>query len=221
MPTADSNASWDPHVGAEGLQPQPGLALHEAIANQWQPIGNSRHAGVGNTPFENVYTGNVQPLSQAPGSAGPWSEDIFETLEAYPAVQAEHGIVDLFTPFACFECFAAFRNNTELFKHGKDTGHRPYACYCGKTFSRLYTVTRHLGSRAAASGTSSVGAKHSCPFCTKYDGDKGFNRRDHLLQHLRVLHKIDEKGIAFVNGRAGRTALTPAEAVNNVADAAA
>ncbi|KAI0430376.1 hypothetical protein F5Y09DRAFT_307999 [Xylaria sp. FL1042] len=120
---------------------------------------------------------------------------------------------------ACFVCSSTFRNDTELLKHGKDTNHQPYACYCGKTFSRLSTITRHLGSRAAASVTSDASAKYSCPVCTKYDGEKAFGRRDHLLQHLRGHHKFDQKGVAFINASIGRRA--PARAVGNTPGAEA
>ncbi|KAI0477965.1 hypothetical protein F4859DRAFT_478279 [Xylaria cf. heliscus] len=106
-------------------------------------------------------------------------------------------------------------------KHGKDENHRPYACYCGQKFSRLSTITRHLSSRAVKSVMGIVGAGYSCPLCTKYDGENGFNRRDHLRQHLETLHKVESKGIEFLLGRPGHTAPTPAEAVNNAADAVA
>ncbi|KAI0860023.1 hypothetical protein F4860DRAFT_233634 [Xylaria cubensis] len=136
-----------------------------------------------------------------------------ENLEQYPAIQASHGRVEFAPLFACIECFAVFRNDNQLLEHGKNTGHRPYGCDCGKTFSRLYTLTRHLSSKSVASVTSRLGAKHSCPLCTKYDGENGFIRRDHLRQHLRVFHKLDDKGIELVNDRADRMAA--AEAVNN------
>ncbi|RYP47366.1 hypothetical protein DL769_011318 [Monosporascus sp. CRB-8-3] len=35
-----------------------------------------------------------------------------------------------------------------------------------------------------------------CPLCDKHDGDKGFTRRDHLLQHLKRYHRVNEKGLA-------------------------
>ncbi|KAI0444087.1 hypothetical protein F4803DRAFT_549484 [Xylaria telfairii] len=204
VPTSDPNGLWDLGLEVEALQPQrPFLGVPGApnIAGNW--------------PFELVYTSNAQSLFQVPGS------EFLENPAAYAPVQATHGRDELPTPFTCIECRIPFRNNTKLLEHGKETGHRPYACYCGKRFSRLYTFTRHLGSGAAAPATGGVGGKHPCPLCTKYDGEKGFNRRDHLLQHLRVRHKIENKGIAFVNDRAGRTALASAEAVSNAADAGA
>ncbi|KAI1126971.1 hypothetical protein F5Y10DRAFT_243619 [Nemania abortiva] len=42
----------------------------------------------------------------------------------------------------------------------------------------------------------------------KHDGKKAFSRPDHLLQHVRRVHKF-EKGIDPVNGRADYTALFP------------
>ncbi|RYP03044.1 hypothetical protein DL764_005423 [Monosporascus ibericus] len=131
------------------------------------------------------------------------------------------GRVGHLTPFAFVKCFTAFWNNSELLRHGKDTDHHPYACHGGKDFSRLDSLKRHLNSRAAGSETCKSKAKHSCTFCTKYDGEKGFDRRDHLLQHLRGRHHFEENGIAFMKVRAGRTATAPAQAVSNAVDAVA
>ncbi|KAI1747559.1 hypothetical protein F4782DRAFT_535319 [Xylaria castorea] len=208
VPMSDSDGLWSAHLETGGLQPQQQSGVNDCIC----------HPIVFNTPLEDVHTGNVQSLFRVSDQPALPGSDILENLEEYSA-QASHGRVELFDPSTCFECFVAFQNDSKLSKHGKDEGHRPYACLCGKTFSRLYTLTRHLSSRSAASVTSSVGAKHPCPLCTKYDGEKAFNRRDHLLQHLRVLHKIEDKGVSFVNGRADRMALAPAEAVNNAVGA--
>ncbi|KAI0547603.1 hypothetical protein F4679DRAFT_586270 [Xylaria curta] len=166
--TSDFNSSWNPHMRAEGLQPQ------------------------------------------QPGSSRQSSSLVVEHYSATPVL---HGRVELTHQFACIECYAVFQNNNQLWEHGKSTGHRPYSCDCGKTYSKLYALTRHL------SVTNGVGAKYSCPLCTKYDGENGFNRRDHLQQHLRELHKLDKKGMEFIMNYIGPSALAPAEAVNDAADA--
>ncbi|KAI1354595.1 hypothetical protein F5Y01DRAFT_311794 [Xylaria sp. FL0043] len=74
-------------------------------------------------------------------------------------------------------------------------------------------------SRAAASVTNDAGTRYPCPVCTKYDGEKAFPRRDHLLQHLKGRHNFDKKGIAFIDATIGRKA--PARAMGNNAGAVA
>ncbi|RYP78449.1 hypothetical protein DL771_000634 [Monosporascus sp. 5C6A] len=201
-----------------------GIEANEAQHRPISQFANSQRPGPDievNTPFEHARTGGIQYLSQVPRLAGPRSEAFLEVPEEPPPVQAAHGRVGHLTPFACVKCFTTFRDNSELLKHGKDTDHHPYACHCGKDFSRLDSLKRHLKSRAAGSETCKWKAKHSCPFCTKYDGEKGFDRRDHLLQHLRGRHHFEENGIAFMKVRAGRKAPAPAQAVSNAAGAVA
>ncbi|KAI1739469.1 hypothetical protein F4680DRAFT_421684 [Xylaria scruposa] len=164
-----------------------------------------------------VIAGDVPALFQVPDHPGQPDPGALENLEEYPAVPTSHGRLEFLPPFACIVCFEVFRNDNQLLEHGRNAGHRPYSCNCGRTYSRLYALTRHLSSRSVASVTGSVGAKHSCPLCTKYDGESGFNRRDHLRQHLRVFHKLDKKGMESIMDSIGRSAPAPAEAVNDAA----
>ncbi|EFY97918.1 hypothetical protein X797_006566 [Metarhizium robertsii] len=121
---------------------------------------------------------------------------VIETNEA-PAIQEAHGRVEHLGPFVCVKCHMAFRNNTDLWSHGRNAGHDPYACHCNSSFTRLDALKRHLNSKAAGPETSKAKARHSCLFCDKHAGEKGFHRRDHLLQHLRVRHRFEESGIAL------------------------
>ncbi|KAI0096096.1 hypothetical protein GGR51DRAFT_568866 [Nemania sp. FL0031] len=126
---------------------------------------------------------------------------LLEPLQGSPVRQVEHGRVELFGRYACFSCPKDFGSDNQLAKHGKDEGpgHPPYGCLCGKSYSQSKSLTRHLDSVP----------KHSCPVCAKHDGKKGFPRRDHLLQHVRHMHKFEDKGINFMNGRAGNTIPSP------------
>lgn len=59
----------------------------------------------------------------------------------------------------------------------------PFKCHCGRDFTRLYTLKRHIG------GIQKDGViKFECPDCTAYRGKNGFKRKDHLVQHLRRFH---------------------------------
>ncbi|KAI1107989.1 hypothetical protein F5Y14DRAFT_437835 [Nemania sp. NC0429] len=113
-----------------------------------------------------------------------------------------HGRDESVALFTCGECFESFKNNSELGKHGKATGHKPYPCNCGERFSRYDSIRRHLCSHGQP------GAKHPCPVCTKHDGDRAFTRMDHLLQHLRGTHRFDEKGIELMRAHPRRTRRT-------------
>ncbi|KAI0186055.1 hypothetical protein EV127DRAFT_484565 [Xylaria flabelliformis] len=208
-------STWNLHQEAGYLQPQHLVWELDVGANPQAPILGAS----GNTAIEDDYTGHDQRLFQASDRPDLPNSGALENLEQYPAIQASHGRVELFAPFVCIECAAVFQTNDKLWKHGKDVGHRPYGCDCGETFSKLSSVKRHLSSRKVASVTSSVGPRHPCPLCTKYDGENGFNRRDHLRQHLRVFHKLDNKGMESIMGPTGRRAVAPAEAVSNAAGA--
>ncbi|KFG79592.1 hypothetical protein MANI_022042 [Metarhizium anisopliae] len=172
------------------LLPQQNLEVHTLLGQH----GNGSSMGI---PFD---------MGIFPDIIGVRNDHaVIEANEANeaPAIQEMHGRVEHFGPFVCVKCYMAFRNNTELLRHGRNAGHRPYACHCNKSFTRLDALKRHLNSRAAGPETSKAKARHSCLFCGKYAGEKGFDRRDHLLQHLRVRHRFEESAIAFMRLRAG------------------
>ncbi|KAI0482920.1 hypothetical protein GGR56DRAFT_214363 [Xylariaceae sp. FL0804] len=83
----------------------------------------------------------------------------------------------------CTACNQACRNHDELGKHGRDQGHKPYACSCGDTFSRKDSLERHVASKS-----KDTVAQHHCEYCPP--GSKAFKRLDHLSQHHRVFHRI-------------------------------
>jgi hypothetical protein len=103
------------------------------------------------------------------------------------------GIVDLSTQVhgscyddlspSCQACGLAFLTKAAVNQHAKQTQHSPYRCHCGKTFSRIDVLSRHVQTFQSSS-------RFPCPHCEKFAGIKGFARRDHLIQHLRVYHRI-------------------------------
>ncbi|KAI0469771.1 hypothetical protein GGR56DRAFT_242743 [Xylariaceae sp. FL0804] len=47
--------------------------------------------------------------------------------------------------------------------------------------------------------------KYPCEHCEAHQGQHGFKRKDHLTQHLRVFHHLDNAGIAkYLSDRHGR-----------------
>ncbi|KAF2000875.1 hypothetical protein P154DRAFT_491091 [Amniculicola lignicola CBS 123094] len=92
--------------------------------------------------------------------------------------------------YRCNECLKECGNEWALGIHRSQTGHALIVCAfsgCGKRFSRQDTYSRHRSTHDEAS------TRHPCKYCRKYRGSNGFKRRDHLLQHIRGYHNIQEK----------------------------
>ncbi|KAI1318282.1 hypothetical protein F5Y16DRAFT_392082 [Xylariaceae sp. FL0255] len=87
------------------------------------------------------------------------------------------------------ECAKPCSNDADLRKHGQQEGHRPYGCLCGSRFGRLDVLTRHIKSKINSN------PEHPCPHCDRYQGSRAFQRYDHLVQHLRTFHKLDQEAI--------------------------
>ncbi|KAI1102024.1 hypothetical protein F4804DRAFT_314278 [Jackrogersella minutella] len=102
----------------------------------------------------------------------------------YDPDTSDHHQVHGSIPFSCAECGASFPNKTRLERHAYDDRHNAVACSCGKRFSRLDSLNRHLDSFRKDI------RRFSCPRCKRYRGNNGFRRRDHLIQHLSGYHKI-------------------------------
>ena len=79
----------------------------------------------------------------------------------------------------CHECFEHFPHKSALDKHATQTQHGGYACGCGGTFTRLDSLDRHIQ-------TSESKTFYPCNYCSKV-----FTRPDHLTQHLRGYHKME------------------------------
>lgn len=76
-------------------------------------------------------------------------------------------------------------------RHVKPT---PYICVfpsCDRQFARSYDLDRHMQTHFPGANI-----KYDCPqakagsFCRRV-GDKGFTRKDHLIEHLRKVHLLD------------------------------
>ncbi|KAI1635971.1 hypothetical protein F4809DRAFT_641955 [Biscogniauxia mediterranea] len=61
-------------------------------------------------------------------------------------------------------------------------------CVCGVRFTRSDALQRHITCKS-----KSVTPQYPCRFCNRHQGDKAFLRRDHLAQHLKIYHKIENK----------------------------
>ncbi|KAI1497000.1 hypothetical protein F5X99DRAFT_398461 [Biscogniauxia marginata] len=115
--------------------------------------------------------------------------DLLWTHKHTPHVSGHHRVNGHPTLFACAECNESFKSQEELQLHGHTRQHSPFACSCGAKYVRIDVFDRHIKS------LSKDGPRYPCSFCRRYRGKHGFRRRDHLVQHLRGYHKLDEEEI--------------------------
>ncbi|KAI2470356.1 hypothetical protein F4781DRAFT_430379 [Annulohypoxylon bovei var. microspora] len=85
----------------------------------------------------------------------------------------------------CTECSKTFKTNDELRKHGAKERHDPYGCVCGTKFTRLDALNRHITTQSPNT------PQYPCEYCYDRQGESGFNRLDHLAQHLKNYHRIE------------------------------
>lgn len=90
---------------------------------------------------------------------------------------AHHSRVESDLPHTCTACSASFPNNYQLEQHATKNKHKAYFCTCGKAFTKLTALKRHVEESTQA-------REHQCPLC-----DKEFKRPGHVEQHLRLIHK--------------------------------
>lgn len=117
------------------------------------------------------------PQTQAP------SADETINSEMSPSNQDEHERVG--SAGTCMECFQTFRADTYLNFHATSESHTAFMCKCGKGYTRLDVLSRHLDSYRPEL------PKFKCPHCKSNSGGKSFKRKDHLTQHIRGFHSID------------------------------
>ncbi|MCJ1402341.1 hypothetical protein MMC11_005561 [Xylographa trunciseda] len=100
------------------------------------------------------------------------------------AEDVEHGPSESNSRLVCLQCRAVYKARNSLEWHGWKESHTVYGCKCGKGFTRIDDLRRHLKNFRPES------AKHPCPHCRRHRGEKAFKRKDHLEQHLRNYHHI-------------------------------
>ncbi|KAI1388506.1 uncharacterized protein F4822DRAFT_403002 [Hypoxylon trugodes] len=94
--------------------------------------------------------------------------------------------------YICAECREPFEQRYKLDYHASEQRHQPFGCSCGKTFSRIDSLTRHCASFCKG------GNLFPCKYCKAYRGNHSFTRRDHLVQHLGGYHKFSPEEIEEV-----------------------
>jgi hypothetical protein len=90
----------------------------------------------------------------------------------------------------CDQCLEVFELSWNLDSHALQSGHTTFICKqedCEKGFSRLDTYSRHQRSHQKDA------RRFPCKYCRKYRGKNGFKRSDHLTQHIRNYHHIENE----------------------------
>lgn len=95
-----------------------------------------------------------------------------------------HGPIQTPEPNSCQECTQSFPTNVALERHARFLHHNSFKCKCGKPYARLDNLKRHWDQTP----------KFPCPHCNWYTGANAFAREDHLTQHLRTNHRINNSG---------------------------
>lgn len=78
-------------------------------------------------------------------------------------------------------CHRVCSNGSKLQEHAKVTGHKAFRCVCGKAFSKLCSLSRHIEETRDEDGQG----KYRCCHCL---WGKSFKRLNHLEQHLKTKH---------------------------------
>ncbi|OTB04525.1 hypothetical protein M426DRAFT_11419 [Hypoxylon sp. CI-4A] len=94
-------------------------------------------------------------------------------------------------PLYCVNCQTSFETRKELRRHAREEQHNVIGCLCGKTFSRPDALIRHCDKKDR---------KFPCTFCKRHRDEDSFHRQDHLAQHLRGYHKLEEERIITICG---------------------
>jgi hypothetical protein len=114
----------------------------------------------------------------------PTDGSLQSTDTSATAISPPHFRADSHREIMCNECSEHFPHKSALDNHAKQTTHGAYACSCGVTFTRLDVLDRHIQ-------TFNPKTFYPCTYCSKFSGLRAFTRRDHLTQHLRGYHKIE------------------------------
>ncbi|KAH7132201.1 hypothetical protein B0J11DRAFT_521071 [Dendryphion nanum] len=109
---------------------------------------------------------------------------IYRNTEYFLHLRKAHANV-----YTCNFCQKHFSSQYRLSYHVERSGHAAIHCHhdgCGRVFSRADTYQRHLRTHQKDA------QRFPCTYCKKYRGENGFKRKDHLRQHVRNYHHIED-----------------------------
>ncbi|KAH8743862.1 hypothetical protein F5882DRAFT_313340 [Hyaloscypha sp. PMI_1271] len=89
----------------------------------------------------------------------------------------------------CVKCELSFKVMEELASHCRITGHAGFVCRfpgCGAECIHYTDLKRHQLIHKRKTTT------YPCAHCRTYRGTRGFKRKDHLVQHMRNYHRMED-----------------------------
>ena len=182
------------------LQPPSTLPLCYSLEDEDLHAPSTRVDQSGNTFFSTYDMGNTFPQSHMPLFSESTSlrlpidatPEVFITThrETFIGERSNESLYDLqdliqtAEPNICQKCTQPFPSTADLKRHAKSFHHNAFKCKCGKTYARLDILKRHCNQTP----------KFLCPNCNRYTGASAFARENHLAQHLRTCHRINNLG---------------------------
>lgn len=192
------NPNDDQYLNVYGtLQPSLALPVYYSLEDEDLHAPSTRADQPGNTFFSTYDVGHTFPQSQMPlfsestslGLPTDATPEVSITTHSATFIDerpnespdALHGLIQTAEPNICQECTQPFPSAADLNRHAKCFHHNAFKCKCGKTYARLDILKRHCNQTP----------KFPCPHCKRYTGASAFAREDHLTQHLRTYHRIN------------------------------
>lgn len=195
------NPNDDQYLNIYGpLQPSSALPLYYSLEDEDLYAPSTGVDQSGRTFFSTYDMGNTFPQSHMPlfsestslGLPIDVTPEVFLTTDRATIIgeisnespHDHHGLIETAEPNICQECTQLFPSTADLTRHAKSFHHNAFKCKCGKTYARLDILKRHCNQTP----------KFPCPHCSRYTGASAFAREDHLTQHLRTYHRINNLG---------------------------
>lgn len=128
-------------------------------------------------------------------------EPITRQEKARRGGSAWHSRVEYHLSHTCAACSTSFPRNYQLEQHAAKDQHKAYLCTCGKGFTRLSALKRHIEESRQA-------REHRCPLC-----DTEFKRPGHVEQHLQLIHQMSKDAIKdLLNAKKSQSHQEPVQA---------
>lgn len=110
-------------------------------------------------------------------------------------ISIPHSRLDVLDEHTCAvkDCHRVFKYGNQLQQHVKITGHKAFRCQCGKGYTKLCSLTRHIKEKVEK-------PQYQCPLliprlCDRFD----LRRISHLKNHLLKFHeKTPEEVVAIL-----------------------